>query len=564
MTVITSGLHSLFANFGPFFILLGILIFVHELGHFLVAKFCGVRVEVFSLGFGRKILTYKKGDTTYCVSAIPLGGYVKMYGDDPSAEIPQDEKRYAFLHKPLLQRFAVVLAGPLMNLVFAAFLFMVIVAVGEDLPGPYAGDIPTSSKAYTDGFRSGDKILSIDGRETPIWPLVQKYMEWDGGKTADVKIERDGQEQEIKAPVEMGPNDNIFSVHSKVGQISGLTQESRSTVVGIRDPQSPAAKAGVKSLDMILDVNGKKVQYWRELDSVLKEGLKADTHEITLHLRDIDLPDKPENLREVKLEVPAGAAGSSDLAGTLGFEPAELYIAQVKKDSPADKAGIQKGDRVVKIGDDTMGAWTDVLNHVKSYDPAKAETMDFVISRNGEEKTLKIKPEMTDLMNPTKGNEEHRYTIGIVSGYVSMGPETVFYKLKNPLQIAVVGLYETKYWTEFVVMSLVRLVQGNVSARNIGGIITIGRVASHSFAAGLATFLRTMGIISINLFLLNLFPIPVLDGGHLLFYSIEGLRGTPLSLRKMEIAQQVGLMLLMFLMAFAFFNDVTNWFTSRW
>src|ERR1043166_750757 len=114
MTILMNHLQSLFANFAPFFILLGILIFVHELGHFLVAKFFGVRVEVFSMGFGKKIFKYRRGDTTYCLSLIPLGGYVKMFGDDPSAEVPSDQRQYSFLHKPIPQRFAVVLAGPLM------------------------------------------------------------------------------------------------------------------------------------------------------------------------------------------------------------------------------------------------------------------------------------------------------------------------------------------------------------------------------------------------------------------------------------------------------------------
>src|SRR6185369_11314836 len=111
-------INQAFANFAPFFILLGILIFVHELGHFLVAKFFGVRVETFSLGFGKRLINYKKGDTSYCLSLIPLGGYVKMYGDDPTADVPADQKKYAFLHKPIAQRFAIVLAGPLMNLFF--------------------------------------------------------------------------------------------------------------------------------------------------------------------------------------------------------------------------------------------------------------------------------------------------------------------------------------------------------------------------------------------------------------------------------------------------------------
>ena len=140
-----------------------------------------------------------------------------------------------------------------------------------------------------------------------------------------------------------------------------------------------------------------------------------------------------------------------------------------------------------------------------------------MLRARGRPKDFRIKPEMTTLMN-AKGQEEHRFTIGIVSGFFPVGADPVFYRITNPLKIVQHGFNETVYWTEFVVMSMVRLIQGEVSAKNIGGVITIGRVASHSFAAGLSTFLRMMGLISINLFLLNLLPIPILDGGHLVFY----------------------------------------------
>ncbi|MCB0363080.1 MAG: site-2 protease family protein, partial [Bdellovibrionales bacterium] len=141
MDIILNWLHSGLSAIGPFLILLGLLIFVHELGHFLVAKWCGVKVEVFSLGFGKKILKYRRGETTYCISMIPLGGYVKMYGDDPTAEIPPEEKARAFLYKPVAQRIAIVLAGPLMNFFFAIPLFMAVGLNGEQVPGPIAGDI---------------------------------------------------------------------------------------------------------------------------------------------------------------------------------------------------------------------------------------------------------------------------------------------------------------------------------------------------------------------------------------------------------------------------------------
>jgi regulator of sigma E protease len=563
MNVLISHLQTVFNNFGPFFILLGILIFVHELGHFLVAKFFGVRVETFSLGFGKKILCFKRGDTVYALSLIPLGGYVKMYGDDPSADIPFHEARYAFLRKPVLQRFAIVLAGPLMNLFFAIFVFSAIVGLGEEVPGPWIGDVAADSKAFEAGFRSGDKIVQVGGESTATWAQVQKKLENAGGRAIPFTIERRGEQQALQfdVPVAIGENENPFSASRQVGQVPGLTQESRSTLVGVRDPKSPAGQAGVQSLLLIVSVNGQKVSYWRDLERVIRETSTPESQNVTLQLRELEKPDKSENLQSVQIPLTKGWSEKMDLLASLGLEPAELYIYQVKKGSPADTAGLVAKDRVVRIAGEDVHTWSDVLARVKTFTPA-SEGLDFTVVRNGEEKTFKIKPEMTTLMS-SKGQEEHRFTIGIVSGFFPMGPDTVFFRLSNPVKMVQHGLKETMYWTEFVVMSLVRLVQGEVSAKNIGGVITIGRVAAHSFAAGLSAFMRMMGLISINLFLLNLLPIPILDGGHLVFYTIEALRGAPLSMRKMEIAQQVGLMLLMLLMAFAFFNDISNFWVNR-
>ncbi|HMN69067.1 MAG TPA: RIP metalloprotease RseP [Bdellovibrionales bacterium] len=561
---IMTGLQSFASGIGPFFLLLGLLIFVHEMGHFLVAKFFKVRVETFSLGFGKKILSFKRGDTTYALSLIPLGGYVKMYGDDPTADIPESEKKYAFLHKPVWPRVAIVLAGPLMNLLFAVILFTMIGAIGVEMAGPFAGDIPENSKAYEAGFRSGDKILSINRQPTETWSQANKILEKSGGRAVQVTVERINEAQPLTfdVAVPFGENENIFSSERQVGQIPGLTQESRSTLVGVRDPQSPAAKAGIQSLDLLVAVDGQKVNYWRELQPMLFGSLQPGETEITLQVRDVQKPETAENLRSVQVAVPAGWNEKTDLADWLGLEPAELYIYQIKKDSPADKAGVQARDRVVRINNEDVHTWSDVLTRVKGFD-STSDGLDFTVLRAGQEVTVKLKPEMTELMT-NKGQEEKRFTVGIVSGFFPAGPETTLYRVHGPLALFTHGVSETMKWTEFVVMSMVRLVQGDVSAKNIGGVITIGRVASHSFAAGMSAFLHTMAIISINLFLLNLLPIPILDGGHLVFYTIEGLRGAPLSMRKMELAQQIGLMLLMFLMVFAFFNDITNLLYNRW
>jgi regulator of sigma E protease len=563
MNTILTHLHTLFANFGPFFILLGILIFVHELGHFLVAKYYGVRVEVFSLGFGKKILKYKRGDTTYCLSVIPLGGYVKMFGDDPSADVPAEERKHAFLHKPVYQRFAVVLAGPLMNLFFAIVVFSMIAWVGEDVPGPYLGDITTESKAYEMGFRSGDTVLEVAGKPIQNWIELDKQIQQHGGETITFKISREGEPApvEIPAAVGFGDNENLFSFKKSVGQIPGFTSESRSSVVGVHDPKSPAGEAQLMNMSLIGTVNGKKVTYWRELNSVIRKSTPDDAKTVTFGIRSLDQPDSNEELKKVELPLPKNWKTNPDILASLGLESAELYIYQVTKKSPAETIGLTSGDRLFSIDGVEVHSWNDVLNHVKTYNPS-SDGMNFVIVRAGENKSFKVKPEMTTLMT-ANGQEEHRFTIGIRSGLFPVGPNPVPFRITNPVGIVKYGVQETQRWTEFVVMSLVRLVEGDVSAKNIGGVITIGRVAAHSFAAGMTAFLKMMGLISINLFLLNLLPIPILDGGHLVFYSIEALRGTPLSLRKMEIAQQVGLMLLMFLMAFAFFNDISNMWSSR-
>jgi len=557
-------LQNAFANVGPFFILLGILIFVHELGHFLVAKYFGVRVEVFSLGFGKKLLSFQKGETTYCLSLIPLGGYVKMFGDDPSVEVTGAERDRAFLQKPVGQRIAIVLAGPLMNLFFAVLIFVMIAAIGEELPGPVAGDIAPETKAYEMGFRSGDRILTINSEPMPTWNHVRKRIEKAGGSAIEFTVERANEPQPLTLPasVAFGENENIFNSNRQVGHIDGLSNESRSTLIGIRDPKSPAAQAGLVSMELITAVDGRKVSAWRDLQGLLLASLGPDKKTLNLQVRDLRNPERPEAMRTLTVNVPEGWNEKTDLPAWLGLEPAELYIYQVKKDSPADRAGLKAGDKVVRVNDDDVVTWNDVLTRVKGFDPA-SEGLLITIFRDGQELKLPMRPELTKLMS-MKGQEERRFTIGIVSGLFPAVADPVFYRAPGVWGIFEQGLVETRNWTEFVVMSVVRLVQGDVSAKNIGGVISIGRVASHSFAAGLSTFLRTMAIISINLFLLNLLPIPILDGGHLVFYSIEGLRGTPLSMRKMELAQQVGLMLLMFLMVFAFFNDITNIITNRW
>jgi regulator of sigma E protease len=578
MPILTNALTGVFDAAGPFLILLGLLITVHEFGHFIVAKLMGVRVEVFSLGFGKKILSYKYGDTNYCVSIIPLGGYVKMYGDDPTKEVPESERKYSFLKKPVGQRIAIVLAGPLMNLIFAFFLFMVIGVFGEPLPVAQIGDIAAGTRAFEAGFRSGDRILTIDEKPVQTWIEAKALINDSANKQLHFEVERANSIEKAQVQVTpiLAPNDNIVSPRSEVGAIEGLDSLSAASMIGISDPDGVAAKAGLRSLDVITKVNDREVTTWRDLEHHLIEDLFKGRKPIHLTVESYADSDRPTPREivlnthdgEVKADLPKGHQSTGENVSQamslndLGIESSQLYLWKVKSGSPAALAGLQLGDRILAVNDEPMESWLQVIKAVKTFNPDKAP-LEFTYRRNKEIHKVSIRPAMTALID-TRGKDEQRFTIGIVSGQMQSGPRLMDFRTKGVTETLKMSTRRTIETTQMVIMSLVRLVQGDVSAKNIGGIISIGRFANQSYDAGFAAFMRMMALISINLFLLNLLPVPVLDGGHLVFFTIEALQGAPLSMRKMEIAQQVGLVILMFLMGFALFNDISNWLNSVW
>lgn len=566
MDIILSWLQSGLSAIGPFLILLGLLIFVHELGHFLVAKWCGVRVEVFSLGFGKKILKHKRGDTTYCISAIPLGGYVKMYGDDPSATVPPEERNRAFLYKPVAQRIAIVLAGPLMNFLFAIPLFVAVGFVGEQVPGPLLGDIEPSSAAYQAGFRSGDKILAIDGTEVSYWQEIQAAIEASPQREMVFSVSRpDGGSPivTVKATPQLVPNENILTLDQMVAQIPGLTTSGRAAIVGVIDSTSLAAKAGLKNLDIVTSVNGQAVNSFRELEQSL--AMVATQDSLDLKVRSYTQEKKSDERSVVISGIQSHLmtqVKDQSLLSALGIERPDLYLLKVKEDSPAFKAGLKDGDKILSLNGQAVSQWNEVLETVKNY-KAESGKIHFAINREGTVIELDISPEMTGVMN-RRQQEEQRFTVGIIPAILETAGPPVLFRVTNPWGALKFGVDKTIEWTKAIAVSFVRIVTAQVSHKNIGGVITIGRVASQSFEIGISAFFRMMAIISINLFLINLLPVPILDGGHLVFFSIEALRGAPLSMRKMEIAQQVGLILLISLMVLSLFNDITSIVSSPW
>ena len=554
MDLILGYFHQGLSAIVPFVVLLGVLIFIHELGHFLVARWCGVRVEVFSLGFGKKILKYQKGDTTYAVSIIPLGGYVKMFGDQPGAEISEEDKKHSFTHKNVWQRIAVVVAGPLMNFFFAILIFAVIAMTGEEGKKPVLGDIATGTAAYQAGFRSGDSLLQVNGNPVPSWEDFQRLLLSKEEKAIPLRVqiqrEATGKVEEISLIAQPKPNPNLLSQYDYMAEVEGLSPFSKGTVIGVSEG-TPLAALGMKTGDEITSVDGKSVRYWRDLEPLMANA-KTD-QPLVLELTGVREGDKEPKPLTVTYSPSAKAKSYSYDA--LKLENPELFLAHVMEKSPASEAGLKVGDRVLSINDSAVKEWDDILAKIKSYDgkdPVKVSVL-----REGKKLDLNIVPKMS--VQPTiHGGEEKRYTIGISPVVSGADVDMVSLRTSNPLVALERGVNHTWDVSVMTVLSFVRLFENKISPKNIGGVISIGQAASETFKIGITQFLQMMAIISVNLFVLNLMPVPVLDGGHLLFYVIEVVKGAPVSLRKMEIAQQVGLAILMSLMVFALFNDFTR------
>ena len=551
MDFILGYLHQGFTFIVPFVVLLGLLIFVHELGHFSVAKWCGVRVEVFSLGFGKKIFKFKRGDTTYAISLIPLGGYVKMFGDEMGAAISEEDQKHSFLHKPVLQRIAIVLAGPMMNFFFAIFVFFVVAMIGEEARSPVIGDVTQGTAAFETGLRSGDEILSVAGEKVKTWDEFQHQLNLRLGQAIDLVVQRYGTPAPIHFQVapESKPNPNLLSLDESSGEIEGLSNNSMASVVGVRT-KTPAEQMGLRTGDRIAKIDGHEIKYFREIEPILVP-LQGQNVKIEVE-RWPSLESKDSETLKMEVKLPAFAQLES-----LGIERSELYLAKIIEKSPAEKAGLRAGDRILAVDNSTPHTWENVLERVKSF---KGEgDLTFTILRQNEQRKFNLKPEMTSQMT-AQGGEEKRFTVGIVP-WVAMGVPALKKVQADSIGAAFHrGITRTWDVTVMTVVSFLRLAQNKISPKSIGGVLSIGQAASETFKIGIAPFLTMMAIISVNLFILNLLPIPVLDGGHLLFYSIEALRGAPVSMRKMEIAQQVGLVLLMSLMVFALFNDFSRIF----
>lgn len=442
----------------PFVVALGLLILVHELGHYLVARWCGVKVLRFSIGFGKPLIARQYGPdrTEWALAALPLGGYVKML-DEREGEVPAADLHRAFNRQSVWRRFAIVAAGPLANFLLAIALYWGIFVVGSDELRPRVALIEASSPAQVAGVREGDLILAIDDEPVRSW----QDLRW------------------------------VLLRHAL---------DSRQVVLRVRT-----------------------------LDEV--ETLR------TLDLRGVEIDD-----------------GSVDLIAQIGLRPWRPFIpaviGRVVPGGVADRAGVRPGDTVVAIDGAAVDSWSDMVAKVRE---AAGREQVFVLARDGVSLQLAMVPEEAN----EGGQRFGRIGVGVaepVQGGLSMFAE-VRYGVGEGLAKAVRQTWETSVLS---LQMIGRMITGEVSWKNLSGPVTIADYAGQSAQLGLGHYIKFLALISISLGVLNLLPIPVLDGGHLLYYVIEIIKGGPVPERVMEIGQQVGLALLIMLMAFAFFNDINR------
>jgi regulator of sigma E protease len=437
-----------------FVVVIGVLILIHELGHFVVARLAGVGVERFSIGFGPVLLRWRGPETEYCLSAIPMGGYVKMMGEENPLEGgggAYDPGR-AFALKPLWARFLIVFAGPGMNFVLAAVIFIVALAVfGRPVVPAVVGRVAPDGPAAAAGLRTGDLVAQVDGRPVSHWEDVDRAVVRAGGRPLRLTLRRDGAEQTVTVtPRSVTVPDPIFKEPRQVWELGATPRITPQ--VGSVTPGSPAEKAGLRPGDVFVAVAGEPV-----------------------------------------------------------FAPEELTQAIQKR--PGQAIPIQ-------------------------------------IEREGQR--LTVTATATPVREKTLGGEEvevGRIGVGIV-------PRAVSFETYDPLSAVWYGTVKTWDVTVLTVRGFWKLVAGQIDSSNIGGPIQIATEAGRQAREGAASLAFFTAIISVNLAVINLLPVPMLDGGHLFFFLIEAVLGRPLSLRKREVAQQVGFVLLMLLMVYAIYNDL--------
>ncbi|WP_179998093.1 RIP metalloprotease RseP [Acinetobacter sp. YH12239] len=436
-------------------LLLGPLIAIHEFGHYWVARKLGVKVLVYSIGFGPTVLkwTSKKSGIQYQLSALPLGGYVKML-DEREGNVSAEDLPYAFNRQSPLKRIAIVAAGPLVNLIFAVLLFWILFLPAQEQLNTRVGKVIENTPAAQVEMRSGDKIIAVDETATPTWEKLNYALIDRVGETGTIQIQadRDGQVQTFNLPIQQFLKDQS---------------------------QSP------------LDVLG-------------------------------FLPYRPH------------------------IQP---VVHKLSEDGAAIRQGMKEGDVIVAIDNKKINDWFEVVDIVQK---SPEKLLNIEVMRQGEIVQLKVMPQGK---RDNMGNTTGMLGVQAQSDQINIPAEYKHTIQYNPAEAFVVAVEKTGQLSSMILGSIVKMIRGLIGLDNLSGPITIAKVAGQSAEMGWQTFISFMALMSVSLGILNLLPIPMLDGGHLVYYIIELIRGKPVSEQIQLVGLKIGMVLLGSMMFLAIFND---------
>lgn len=551
-----------------FIILVSSLIFVHELGHFMFAKLFGVKVMTFSLGFGPKLVRLRGRETEYCLGVLLFGGYVKMLEASKSDIVFPEDRHRTFESLSVLKRVTIVLAGPVMNLLFPVLLyFAVFVSEGPQL-APTVGVVLPGHPAHGK-LQAGDRVMAINGQEIGTFDELQRVVTSSPGELLRFKVFRDNRHVEVEVLAEettalLGSSAHgdfvpatPLDIEERVGSI-GIMSSAPAPVVGVPNPQSPAFRGGLRTFDVVIQVAGRPVRRFMDLDREFA-ATRGETVPVT-YLRPIRVPDALGGLAEMAV-YEAGVVALTpdpaglDLLGRTGIESADLYVAYVREGSSFDKAELRPGDRLLRLDDEEIPAWSTFLERVRKASD-KPHRIEFLAARDGRRHsgTFEVRRvEFTD----EQGQDFVVYMLGrsVIDHWAPVAIENLVTH-PTPVRYALTkAVEETVRVTRFTFVMFVRLLQGRISLDSISGPISIFRVAGEEGRKGPGYFIWVMALISINLGLLNLLPIPVLDGGHLGFLALETAMRRPVPLRIRELAHLFGMGILLGMMVLVFKND---------
>ena len=544
-----------------FALVISVVVFFHELGHLLVGKAVGVRAVRFSIGFGPRLVSFVRGETEYRISLLPLGGYVKFAGDNPYEELAPEDRGRGFLEQPPWKKGLIAFAGPAANFVLAIALYFVVFAAPHQELAAQVGYVKPQSPAAVAGLRYADRITAIDGEVIQGWSDLQEAIRAHAGLPLHLQILRDGRTLDLRiVPAVHEEQSPIETVRQ--GRI-GISAVPRMAEVTVVSPDSPAGRAGVKTFDRVVKLDGQPIANYEQLAQLLAARTDALKLEV---LRPRDPPASSAT-------VPPGATPSSGATppkplplevaapakpGDYGLEPSDLTLFNVQPGSAAEEAGLRRGDRVLAVNGTPVLSWGDEVD--SALKAAGTQKVALEVRRDGKPLTVSVAQHLRKERDET-GVQVEVPDLGALpdlNGFADGQYIRVQYSLPDAFRRAVLN---TGGFVRAQALGISRLITGRISSRAIGGPLMIADVARKAAESGWRDLIVTMAAISVVLGIMNLLPVPVLDGFHVLSALIEAIRRRPLSVRFREVANVVGIALLLTLMLYAFRNDaMRKWF----